>query len=822
MNSRLQVLHLEDDVMDAKLVQATLEREGIRADLTRVEAEPDFLAALKRTSFDLILADYSLPSFDGLSALKLTQQRAPDVPFLFLSGTLGEDAAIESLKKGAVDYVLKTRLVRLAPAVTRALREAREKVERKRAEEALRRSEKELRDLIQTIPAMAFVTRADGSNIFVSRPWVEYSGLSAEQTAGLGWEATLHPNDVERHLKKWRASWSTGRPFENEARHRDAHGNYRWLLVRAVPLRNEQGKILKWYGTAIDIEDRKRAEALLKGERRLLEMIATGVPLKEILNALCAIIEEQRPGMLASVLLMNPDGVHLDVIAGPTLPNEWTRQMEKLPIGPCAGSCGTAAYRGTPVIVADITTDPLWNVPEHRASALNHNLRASWSHPVLSSQRKVLGTFCMSHREPRSPTSEDLELIELATHLVRIGIERDRAEEALRASEQLARSHVDLMMRSLDVLATEAAPEKLIGETLKTITRHLHPRSVMLWLRSQEDDSLRLRVAIEGEQQVAPDPRHPFVRDLQAWKRSILVREMLVTKAPAVCDDIEHDPRISADLREYLVNRGCRKFLVVPMFVSGEVRGFIGIQHVDRGAYRAEEIELAQALAHHIMIAAHGQEVSEQQRQAAILKERTRMARDIHDTLAQGFTGVIVQLDAAVEALRDEEPEGAARHIGRARDLARESLSEARRSVHALRQQALEKAAFPDALKAIIQNTTAGTSLHASFQLEGEPCELAPSVEENLLRIGQEALTNALKHAHAGEFRARLSFDSGAVCLELRDNGDGFVVDGVQGGGFGLIGMKERAEQIGATLTICSEPGAGTRIVVVSCINTLK
>ena len=85
MNSRLQVLHLEDDVMDAELVQATLESEGIRADVTRVETEPDFLAALERTSFDLILADYSLPSFDGLSALKLTQQRAPDVPFLFLS-----------------------------------------------------------------------------------------------------------------------------------------------------------------------------------------------------------------------------------------------------------------------------------------------------------------------------------------------------------------------------------------------------------------------------------------------------------------------------------------------------------------------------------------------------------------------------------------------------------------------------------------------------------------------------------------------------------------------------------------------------------------
>jgi signal transduction histidine kinase len=89
-------------------------------------------------------------------------------------------------------------------------------------------------------------------------------------------------------------------------------------------------------------------------------------------------------------------------------------------------------------------------------------------------------------------------------------------------------------------------------------------------------------------------------------------------------------------------------------------------------------------------------------------------------------------------------------------------------------------------------------------------------VEENLLHIGQEALTNVLKHAHATEFQARLRFDSGAVRLELRDNGDGFVVDAVNGGGFGLIGMKERAEQIGATLTVLSESGAGTEIVAVS------
>jgi PAS domain S-box-containing protein len=290
-------------------------------------------------------------------------------------------------------------------------------------------------DLIGILPIMAFSVRPDGWTDFVSDSWQEYSGFSLEATTGGGWHATVHPDDFDRHLEKWRASLASGEPFVNEVRHRSAHGEYRWFLVRAMPLRDAQGRIVKWYGALTDIDDHKRGEALRAGEKRLLEMIATGVKLKEILNALCLIIEEQRGGTLASVLLLNPDGVHLDIAAGPALPEEWQLQMQKLPIGPCAGSCGTAAYRGSPVIVCDIATDPLWEVPEHRACALKHGLRASWSRPVLSNQGKVLGTFCMYYREPRSPSPQDLELLDVATHLVRIAIERDRGEEALRRSE---------------------------------------------------------------------------------------------------------------------------------------------------------------------------------------------------------------------------------------------------------------------------------------------------------------------------------------------------------------------------------------------------
>lgn len=192
------------------------------------------------------------------------------------------------------------------------------------------------------------------------------------------------------------------------------------------------------------------------------------------------------------------------------------------------------------------------------------------------------------------------------------------------------------------------------------------------------------------------------------------------------------------------------------------------------------------------------------------------MARDIHDTLAQGFTGVVVQMEAAEEALLDEEPDQAARHVRRARELARESLGEARRSVHALRPQALETATFADALKAIIKNTTTGTPLRTEFQLKGEPRELTSDVEENLLHIGQEALTNTLKHAHATKFQARLRFDADAVRLELADNGNGFAVEKANGGGIGLLGMKERAEQIGGSLSVTSRPGTGTKIVAIS------
>ncbi len=270
MTSPLRVLLLEDNPIDAELIQRLLEEDHFTCEAICTQTRAEFAAALE-ADIDLILADYQLPSFDGFSALKLALSARPDVPFIFVSGTLGEEVAIEALKVGATDYVLKTRLSRLVPAVQRALRESRERAELRKAEEAARRSEKELLDVIETIPAMAFTTLADASGVWVNRRWVEYTGLSVKDTSGFGWQATLHPDDLQEHLAKWQQSVATGRPFENEARHRSAEGEYRWFLVRAVPLRDEHGDVVKWYGTLTDIEDRKRAE---KERERLRQLEA--------------------------------------------------------------------------------------------------------------------------------------------------------------------------------------------------------------------------------------------------------------------------------------------------------------------------------------------------------------------------------------------------------------------------------------------------------------------------------------------------------------------------------------------------------------------
>jgi PAS domain S-box-containing protein len=290
---------------------------------------------------------------------------------------------------------------------------------------------RELRDVINMVPAHAWRALPNGNVDFVNQRWQQFTGLPAEDALGWNWEAVLHPDDRAKFVADWRAALHSGQPMESEVRVRRADGEYRCLLVRNVPLRDERGNIVKWYGTGLDIEDRKRAESLLAGEKRILEMLAKGDSLAEILDSLCRFAEEQASGVLASILLLDDDRLRHG--GAPSLPKAYTDAIDGAVIGPSAGSCGTAAYRGEQVIVEDIATDPLW--ANYRDLALPYSLRACWSTPVFSSQHKVVATFAMYYREPRRPGPREQEIIEQITHLAGATIERYLAQEALQRSE---------------------------------------------------------------------------------------------------------------------------------------------------------------------------------------------------------------------------------------------------------------------------------------------------------------------------------------------------------------------------------------------------
>jgi PAS domain S-box-containing protein len=203
---------------------------------------------------------------------------------------------------------------------------------------------------------------------------------------------------------------------------------------------------------------------------------------------------------------------------------------------------------------------------------------------------------------------------------------------------------------------------------------------------------------------------------------------------------------------------------------------------------------------------------AEEARQTAVLEERTRMAREIHDTLAQAFTGILLQLGAAERVLA-EVPEQGQAHLRTIGDLAREGLAEARRSVQALRPQALEQGDLAGALARMVEQLNTQPDTQITFRLGGSARPLPPAVADHLLRMGQEAITNALRHAQASQIGVELTFGDAELTLRVTDDGRGFAGDiAPRPGHFGLTGMQERAGLIGAQLTVESQPGCGTRV----------
>jgi C4-dicarboxylate-specific signal transduction histidine kinase len=326
----------------------------------------------------------------------------------------------------------------------------------------------------------------------------------------------VHPEDAALVKHTIETAARDGNDFEHEYRLVMPDGCLKHVHVVARAFNDESGD-LELVGAVMDITERKQSEMLLAGEKRLLEMIARGDSRARILEALCRLVEELTTDSLSSILLFDSNAGCLRHGAAPSLPLPYAAAIDGIAIGRSVASCGTAAYRRERVVVSDIASDPLWS--DFRDLALAHGLRACWSTPILSSDGRLLGTFGIYYREPRTPAPHERNVIEQLTHLASIAVEREQSEEALRqAQSDLA--HVNRVTTMGELTAS------LAHEVNQPIAAALtNANTCLLWLAG---DSPNIEEAREAAMRIVQDGTRAadIIRRIRlAFKKGAAVRE---------------------------------------------------------------------------------------------------------------------------------------------------------------------------------------------------------------------------------------------------------------------------------------------------------
>ena len=341
-------------------------------------------------------------------------------------------------------------------------------------------SEARLAALAEDAPVGIFRTDAAGNCVYVNHHWCRLTGVPPEQAMGDGWVAAVHPDDRGRVAAAWRTCIAAGGGFHAEYRFlRRSEGISIWVNGQATPEYDPIGALTGYIGTVADITDAKRVERLLASQRAVLQSVATESPFTATLELVTGEIEAQIEGARCSVLLANEEGTRLYLGAAPSFPDSYNQQIDGMGIGPVAGSCGTAAYRRELVVVDDIARDPLWQT--FRSLALEHQLRACWSHPVFTPDGRLVGTFAMYFNQRRSPRPFDLEILRQAAQLTGLAIERRRSSaerERLLQAEQQARLSAEAAAQIKDEFLAVAAhefktPLTLIKGNVELVLRRL-------------------------------------------------------------------------------------------------------------------------------------------------------------------------------------------------------------------------------------------------------------------------------------------------------------------------------------------------------------
>jgi predicted ATPase/signal transduction histidine kinase len=514
---------------------------------------------------------------------------------------------------------------------------------------------------------------------------------------------------------------------------------------------------------------------------------------------------------------VGPSGVEVQLRHAPTSPSELPESLLRYVI-----------RSQESLILGDASSQTLFSQDSY---ILEKQPRSVLCLPLIKRTDLIGALYLENNLAPRVFTPKRLALLKLLTAQAIISLdhaclyaEAKRAEELqaamARERETFAQQRVAQLAKanaalrgSLDQLASVPQLDEFIGQVMAAITGQLGAVSSSLSLFGPDDQTMRLELIYEGGRVRSLDEiRYP--NHIRSIKRDELFASGLVASIALL--PLDRPTALPEGVRTYLAGLGIKSVLIIPLSSKEHVNGMLSFRFINERAFQEEELEIARALATQASLAIQLTKLARTARESAVLEERNRLAGEIHDSLAQSFAGISMQLSAAGRAMVRKSKD-AQQYVERANELARFGLSEARRSALSLRSNIIEESGLIEALHKLTERSNIPGLISCSFQASRvDEKALSPQVQQDLLRIGQEAISNALRHAQPTEIRVSLRVTPRNLVLKVTDNGSGLakarLVSGGQG--FGFANMRARAKNLGATLDIRSKSGHGTSVIV--------
>jgi len=782
----LRVLSIEDDPKDTELIQDLLETEGIVCEVTRVDTEASLRDLLKQGEVDLILADYSLPSFDGVSALKLATKACADVPFIFVSGTLGEEVAIEALKIGATDYVLKTRLSRLVPSVLRALREATQKAERQRAEEALRRSETYLAEAQGLSKTGSFGWRPSIGEII----WSEetFRIFEYDRTATPTVELVLqrvHPEDAAIVKQTIERASQTGNNFEHEYRLLMPDGSVKHVHVVARALNDESGSV-EFVGALMDVTAAKQAEGALRRSENYLA-------------------EAQRLSHTGSWA----------GAPGPGEPRYWSEE--------CYRVLGFDPHKELPrleTFFQRIHQDDQARSIEELERAAREKTGFEFDYRIVHPGGEIRDILTIGH-PIFSPSGDLVEFVGTVIDVT----ERKRAE-ALRDGE----SHI------LEMIARDSPLEKILEQLVRVVEAQFAGLLCSVLLLDEDGQHVR-----HGAAPSLPGPYTKAIDGLCIGPKAGSCGTAMYRREPVVVTDILEDP-LWETYRDVAGSYGLRACWSTPILAhSGQALGSFAMYYREpRSPSPAETraLEMATHLAGIAIERKLAREERERLRQAqadlAHINRVTTMGEltaSLAHEIKQPISAAVTDARTCLRWLRREEPD-----LSEARETASRVVTDVTRAAEIISRISLmfKKGALPRELidvNELIREMTVLLRSEASrysISIHGELADDLPKVMADRVQLQQVFMNlmlngiDAMKETSGGsELAIKSEIDDGQLLISVRDTGVGlpqeqgdqifgaFFTTKDNGTGMGLPISRSIIESHGGRLWGTSNSGRG-------------